>query len=115
MVEAWVAADVRPKITPLSDDYRISSRLDTMANSHHMIPRGGPGIETRLQQTSLYRPDLDLLVLDGAGEVAAYGLFWFDPTTSTGLVEPLRTEHAQQRRGLARRLLSVGVDRLVEA
>lgn len=115
VVEAWLAADARPGISPLHVDYRLSSRADTMHRPHHMIQRNGPDVETRLRQTSLYRPDLDLLVLDGRDTVAAYGLFWFDPATATGLVEPMGTEDDHQRRGLARHLLTAGIDLLAEA
>jgi GNAT superfamily N-acetyltransferase len=115
VVHAWLAADARLEISPLHEDYRLSSRLDTMLRPHHMIRRSGPDVETRLHQTSLYRPDLDLLVLDSRDRVAAYGLFWFDPETATGLVEPMRTEDDHQRRGLARHLLTAGIDLLAEA
>jgi GNAT superfamily N-acetyltransferase len=80
-----------------------------------MVHRSGPDVETRLRQTSLYRPDLDLVVLDRRDRVAAYGLFWFDGETATGLVEPMRTEDDHQRRGLARHLLTAGIDRLAAA
>jgi GNAT superfamily N-acetyltransferase len=115
LVETWLAPDVRPEISPLHDDYRLSRRLDTMLRPHHMIHRSGPDVETRLRQTSLYRPDLDLVVLDSRDTVAAYGLFWFDPHTATGLVEPMRTEDDHQRRGLARHILTAGIDLLAEA
>jgi GNAT superfamily N-acetyltransferase len=115
VVETWLAADTRPEISPLHEDYRLSSRLDTMLRPHHMIHRNGPDVEARLRQTSLYRPDLDLLVLDRRDRVAAYGLFWFDPETATGLVEPMRTEDDHQRRRLARHLLTAGIDLLAEA
>ncbi|MGZ4714905.1 MAG: GNAT family N-acetyltransferase [Acidimicrobiia bacterium] len=114
LVEAWLAADARPAISPLREHYRLASRRDTVLRPHHMVERSGPDVETRLRQTSLYRPDLDLLVLDGRDRVAAYGLFWFDPETATGLVEPMRTEDDHQRRGLARHVLTTGVDLLVE-
>ncbi len=39
MVESWLAADARPEISPLHDDYRLVSRLDTMQRPHHMIER----------------------------------------------------------------------------
>ena len=115
LVETWLAADARPGISPLHEDYRLFSRLDTMRRPHHMIDRSGPEVETRLRQTSLYRPDLDLFVLDSRDRVAAYGLFWFDPETATGMVEPMRTEDDHQRRGLARHLLTAGIDLLAEA
>ena len=114
-VDSWLAADVRPATSTLPEDYRLSSRLDTMQRPHHMIHRSGPDVEARLRQTSLYRPDLDLLVLDGDDRAAAYGLFWFDPEIATGLVEPMRTEADHQRRGLARHLLTAGIDLLAEA
>ena len=46
------------------------------------------------------------------GSVAAYGLFWPDPVTGVGLVEPMRTEDEHQNRGLARHILTAGVERL---
>jgi ribosomal protein S18 acetylase RimI-like enzyme len=112
LVEARLNADARPAISPLHEDYRLASRLDTTPRPHHMIERGGPDVETRLRQTSLYRPDLDLVVHDSGESVAAYGLFWFDPETATGLVEPMRTEDDHQRRGLARHVLTTGIDLL---
>jgi GNAT superfamily N-acetyltransferase len=117
VVETWLAADARPEISPLRDDYRLSSRLDTMQRPHHMInaKRNHPDVEARLRETSLYRPDLDLVIHDSSDSVAAYGLFWYDPETATGLVEPMRTEDDHQRRGLARHILTVGVDRLAAA
>lgn len=114
VVEAWLSADRRPAVSPLHDGYRLSSRLETNARPHHMISRN-PGVEHRLGETSLYRPDLDLVVYDSSDDVAAYGLFWYDPVTATGLVEPMRTEADHQRRGLARHILTTGLQRLVEA
>jgi RimJ/RimL family protein N-acetyltransferase len=117
LVESWLAVDGRPQISPLHEDYRLSSRLDTMQGPHHMAnsERNHPDTEARLRQTSLYRPDLDLVVLDSRDNVAAYGLFWYDPTTLTGLVEPMRTEDDHQRRGLARRILTTGIDLLAKS
>ena len=115
VVETWLSAAERPAISPLRDGYRLVDRRATASRPHHMIGRSGSAVEARLRQTSLYRPDLDLVVLDSGGDVAAYGLFWFHPATSTGLVEPMRTEADHQQRGLARHVLTAGIDRLVEA
>jgi GNAT superfamily N-acetyltransferase len=112
VVVAWLEADARPPVSPLHEGYRSCSRRDTPRRPHHLIARNGPEVEARLRETSLYRPDLDLLVLDDREAVAAYGLFWFDPETATGLVEPMRTEDDHQRRGLARHVLTNGVDLL---
>ncbi len=115
VVTAWLAAEARPQISPLHEHYRLLDRTGTAPRPHHMNRRSGPDVETRLRQTSLYRPDLDLVVLDSLDAVAAYGLFWFDPETATGLVEPMRTEDDHHRRGLARHLLSAGIDLLARA
>jgi GNAT superfamily N-acetyltransferase len=53
----------------------------------------------------------DLLVGHGF-TIEDDGLFWYDPGTATGLVEPMRTEDDHRRRGLARHILTTGIDRL---
>ena len=60
-------------------------------------------------------PTSTCVVHDSHDNVAAYGLFWYDPETATGLVEPMRTEDDHQRRGLARHILTTGIDLLAEA
>jgi GNAT superfamily N-acetyltransferase len=115
VTDAWLAAQTRPAIQSLPVGYRLLSRRDTAQRPHHMVGRSGPDVEARLLQTSLYRPELDLLVLDAGDSVAAYGVFWFDPDTATGLVEPMRTESDHQRRGLARHVLAAGIDLLAQA
>ncbi len=115
LIESWLHADARPEISPLSDDYRLFTRLGAMQRPHHMTHPRRPDIEQRLQQTSLYRADLDLLILDSEDNRAAYGLFWYDAETATGVVEPMRTEDDHQRRGLARHILTTGSDLLADA
>ena len=114
-VESWLAAEARPEISPLHDGYRLVSRLETMDRPHHMIERLGPDVEQRLLQTPLYRSDLDFFIVDRDDKPAARGLCWYDPKTSIGVVEPMRTEDYHQRRGLARHILTTGIDRLVKA
>jgi GNAT superfamily N-acetyltransferase len=117
VVETWLAADARPEVSLLPDGYRLSTRHERASGPHPMTHAGRnhPDVEARLLQTSLYRPDLDLVVFDDDDRVAAYGLLWFDPETATGLVEPMRTEDDHQGRGLARHVLTTGVDRLAAA
>ena len=117
LVETWLAANERPAISPLPDGYRLNRRIDVAGRAHHVAnaERNHSDPEHRLQQTSLYRPDLDLVVYDDHDDVAAYGLFWYDPETAIGVVEPMRTEDAHQQRGLARHVLTSGIDLLVEA
>lgn len=115
VVESWLAVAERPATIPLPDGYRLTDRAGAATRAHHMVGRSGPAVEARLRQTSLYRPDLDLVVLAADDSVAAYGLCWLDPETATGLVEPMRTEDHHQQRGLARHVLAAGIDRLAAA
>jgi len=115
VAETWLAADARPEVSPLRDGYRLFSRAETQDRPHHMAKRNGAEVEQRLQQLSLYRADLDLVIVDNDDHVAAYGLFWHDPVTSTGVVEPMRTLDDHQQKGLARHVLTAGVDLLAKA
>ena len=110
--ESWMAADDRPAATPVPDGFRLVSRRQRSEGPHPMQVRNGRQVEARLQQCSLYDPDLDLAVVAPTGEVAGYGLFWNDPVTWVGMVEPLRTEAPYGRRGIARALITHGLERL---
>lgn len=114
-LESWLNADARPPISKLHEDYRLFSRADRMQHPHYAIDHVGTDVEKRFLQTSLYRSDLDLLVLDRDDHDAAHGVFWYDPVTATGLVEPMRTQEDHQKRGLARHILTSGLDRLAQA
>jgi predicted N-acetyltransferase YhbS len=107
----WMDADRRPPVVAV-DGFAIVDRVTRGDRTHPMIARNGEQVESRLQQCSLYDPALDLAVEDADGKVTGYALFWFDPTTSVGLLEPMRVEDEYQRRGLARMLLTNGLDRL---
>jgi predicted N-acetyltransferase YhbS len=107
----WMDADARPAVEQV-EGFTIVDRVIRGDRPHPMIARNGEAVEQRLRQCSLYDPSLDLAVEDADGTVAGYALFWNDPTTSVGLLEPMRVEDAYQRRGLARMLLTTGLDRL---
>jgi predicted N-acetyltransferase YhbS len=108
---AWMDADQRPLVTQV-DGFAIVDRVTRADRPHPMIARNGEAVEARLRQCSLYDPTLDLAVEDADGRVAGYALFWFDHVTLVGLLEPMRVEDEYQRRGLARMLLTNGLDRL---
>lgn len=108
----WMDAAERPEIAALPDGFALVDRARSTARPHPMQRRNGTGVEERLRQCSLYDPGLDLAIEAADGTTAAYALFWFDPVTRVGLVEPMRVEDAYQRRGLARALLANGLDRL---
>ena len=112
-VTGWMDAVAAPDVSPLADGYRLTSRAENASSPHHFTRRGGPDAETRLRQTSLYRADLDLFIVDDTDEAVAYGLFWPDPVTGVGLVEPMRTEDPHQGKGLARHIITAGIRKLV--
>jgi ribosomal protein S18 acetylase RimI-like enzyme len=66
-------------------------------------------VAQRLAESSLYQPELDLFVEGPDGDVVAYGLFWPDPVTGVGLVEPMRAEDAHQGKGVATHMLLAGL------
>jgi len=108
----WMHAADRPAGAAAPEGFRLVDRADGAGRPHPMRARSGDDIEVRLRECSLYDPALDLAVQTVDGELAAYALFWNDTVTGVGLVEPMRTEDAYQRRGLARMLLAAGLDRL---
>ncbi len=115
LIENWLDVADRPPISPLHDGYALSTRQQSPDTVYHYDKRSGAAAEARLQQTSLYRSDLDLFIRHDDGRHAAHGIAWYDPVTATGVVEPMRTEDEHQRKGLARHLLTTAVDRLAAA
>lgn len=112
VVTSWLDAGNRPAVPPLAAGYRLVTRAGAQNMPHPMIQRNGPHIERRLRRCELYQPELDLSVLAPDGQAAGYGLFWADNITRVGLVEPMRTEQAHERRGIASHLLAEGLARL---
>jgi predicted N-acetyltransferase YhbS len=110
----WLDAADRPGVAALPEGFRLVDRARETTEPHPMVGRNGEQVEARLRECSLYDPKLDLAVVTGEGAVAGYSLFWFDPVTEVGLVEPMRVEDAYQRRGLARAMLTAGLERLAQ-
>ncbi len=108
----WMAATERRPPGAVPHGYRVLDRTAVADRPHHFIVRSGADVEGRLQETPLYDPTLDLLVVDADDEVAGYALFWFDPVTGVGLVEPVRIEEAHEGRGLGGHLVRCGLERL---
>jgi GNAT superfamily N-acetyltransferase len=114
-VAIWMAATDRPEVSPPPERFELVARSEAPRRPHPMVKRNGEWVAERLAECSIYRPDLDLAVYTRDGEVAAYGLFWADPVTGVGLVEPMRTEDRYRRMGLGRSLLTEGLRRLAGA
>jgi ribosomal protein S18 acetylase RimI-like enzyme len=110
----WMDAQDRPNVAALPEGFALVDRSQATTGPHPMQRRSGEDVEARLMQCSLYDPGLDLAVEAADGPVAGYALFWFDPVTEVGMVEPMRVEDAYQRRGLARAMLTAGLDRLAQ-
>lgn len=109
---AWIDAEDRPGGRPLPEGYVLVDRMQRMGTPHPLRRRNGDAVQDRLGRCTLYDPELDLAVESADGLVAGYSLYWFDPVTQVGLVEPVRVEDEHQRRGLARAMLAEGIDRL---
>jgi GNAT superfamily N-acetyltransferase len=112
VMSCWVPAADRRSIAPIAAGYRLFSAAERPLNPHHMVGRNGDQVAERLGECSLYKPELDLYIVAPDDEVAAYGLFWADPVTLVGLVEPMRTEASHQHLGLGRHLLHTGLELL---
>jgi GNAT superfamily N-acetyltransferase len=108
----WMNVEDRPDVAAPPEGFVLLDRAQEKKSPHPMRRRSGEGVEERLRQCSLYDPALDLAVEAPDGQIAGYALFWFDPVTEVGLVEPMRVEDAYQRRGLARAMLTAGLERL---
>jgi mycothiol synthase len=66
----------------------------------------------RLRAAPDYDPNLDLVAVNGAGELGAYCICWYDPGSRSGLFEPVGTAEAHRRRGLGRAVMEEGLARL---
>jgi mycothiol synthase len=66
----------------------------------------------RLRGMPVYRPDLDLVAVTPAGELAAYCIVWWDPETRVAEFEPVGTSSRFRRQGYGTALLLDALGRL---
>jgi ribosomal protein S18 acetylase RimI-like enzyme len=109
---AWMDADDRPDVKSPAKGFALVDRARRRGMPHPMRHRNGDEVDERLNRCPLYDPELDLAIEAPGGRVAAYSLYWYDPITKVGLVEPVRVEDEYQRRGLATAMLTAGIERL---
>lgn len=110
----WTSVVDRAASSGLPDGLVLTDRASHRDGDHWLTRRNGSEAEGRLQELSLYDPELDLAVLAPDGSVAGYALFWNDTATRTGMLEPMRVEDEYQRRGLATALIAEGLSRLAD-
>jgi GNAT superfamily N-acetyltransferase len=110
----WMDVANIPGVAVLPEGFALVDRTQRATTPHPMRRRSGEAVAARLRQCSLYDPAFDLAIETADRDTAGYALFWFDPETKVGLVEPMRVEDAYQRRGLARAMLTAGLDRLAK-
>lgn len=112
---AWMnAAELAPPPL-LAPGFTLVDRTQVVDQIHPLVRRNGKEVTARLAECSMYNPKLDLAIHASNGEVATYGLFWADPVTKVGLVEPMRTEDQFQGQGLGSHLIAAGLHRLAGA
>jgi predicted N-acetyltransferase YhbS len=69
----------------------------------------------RVRGTWPYQPALDRIALDGQGTVVSFCTAWIDEANRAGLLEPVGTHPAHQRKGLARAVCADALRALKEA
>lgn len=106
---AWMDVNERAPAATLPTGFVLVDRSSQEHKPHPMCRRNGDQVAERLSGLSLYDPGLDIAIETTNGEVAAYALFWLDPVTFVGLLEPMRVEDNFQRRGLGRVLTTHGL------
>lgn len=109
---AWMDATERPRVDLPPEGFVLVDRTQRPGTPHPMRHRNGDQVGERLRRCSSYDPALDLAIETLDGRAVAYSLYWFDPVTQVGLVEPVRVEDEYHRRGLARAMLTTGIERL---
>jgi len=81
---------------------------------NHPDPKEWPSLLSyqELQKAPDYRKDLDLYVVAPDGEFAAFCIVWYDERNRMGIFEPVGTQPAYRRRGLARAAVVEGIRRV---
>ncbi len=61
-----------------------------------------PAVFAAMARAPDYRPELDVAIVDRAGEVAAFANVWLDPLNGLGVLEPVGTVRDLHGRGLGK-------------
>jgi len=102
-------AIVRP--VRLDDPAEVAARVGLHLEVWTPSRFTGDGYD-RLRTKPVYRPDLDLVVVTPAGELASYCIVWWDPASRIGEFEPVGTAERFRGRGYGAALMRDGLRRL---
>ena len=109
---------------PLPPGYHLATLVedDDPRKVNRVLWRGfdheGPAPEAdvagrvRTQQTPHFRKDLNVVVIDEAGDFVAYAGIWLEPVNRVAYVEPVATDPDHRRRGLASAAIVDGLRRV---
>ncbi|MGB9357817.1 MAG: GNAT family N-acetyltransferase [Acidimicrobiia bacterium] len=78
------------------------------------VPESGPAAQGESQQTPGFRRDLTIVAVAPDGTYASYAGMWFVPENRVAYVEPVATDPAYRRMGLARAAVSEALRRVVD-
>ena len=101
------------RIRPLAGPQEVPARVEVHRAA---FPPSRLSVQKyeRLLTLPHYRFEDDLVVEAPDGSLAAFAMAWWDEPARVGEFEPVGTHPDHQRRGLARALLSWGLDRYAE-
>ena len=116
------AAEGPPPLVPLAEGYRIRALAGPadiparVAVHRAAFTPSRLSVEKYERLTTLphYRFEDDLVVVAPDGTFAAFAMAWWDADAAVGEFEPVGTDPAHQRRGLARALLTFGLHRFFD-
>jgi ribosomal protein S18 acetylase RimI-like enzyme len=107
-------ADAKNDITirpmRLDDPDEVAARVALHREVWHPSRFSAEGY-ARLRTKPVYRPDLDLVAVTPAGELAAYCIVWWDPATRVIEFEPVGTAERFRGQGIGKALILAGLRR----
>ena len=120
----WIRWNARPldvvDESVLPDGYRLATMADgvdlaSRAAAHRSAfapSRFTDEVYATVRAEAPWRADLDCVVVDPDGEVAAFALAWLDEPNRIGELEPVGVREDEQRRGLGRAVCLHALSRL---
>jgi ribosomal protein S18 acetylase RimI-like enzyme len=121
----WIRWNTRSLLEPfalpaLPDGFRLATMAEyddfgSRAAAHRSAfapSRFTDDVYARVRREAPWRADLDCVVVDGEGEVAAFALAWLDEPNRAGELEPVGVRAQDRRAGLGRAVCLHALGRL---